>query len=44
MARFKSTITDKGAEILTRFTAEGRQLTLTHARSATAWPKSARTR
>jgi len=31
MARFKSTITDKGAEILTRFTAEGRQLILTHA-------------
>lgn len=31
MARFKSTITDKGAEILTRFTAEGRQLVLTHA-------------
>ena len=31
MARFKSTVTDKGAEIWTRFTAEGRQLVLTHA-------------
>lgn len=31
MARFRSTVTDKGAEILTRFTAEGRQLVLTHA-------------
>ena len=31
MARFKSTITDKGAEVLTRFLAQGRQITLTHA-------------
>lgn len=31
MARFKSTITDQGAEVLARFTAEGRQLALTHA-------------
>lgn len=31
MARFKSTITDKGAEVLTRFLAEGLQLSLTHA-------------
>lgn len=31
MARFKSTITDRGAEVLTRFVAEGRQLVLTHA-------------
>lgn len=31
MARYKATVTDKGAEIWTRFTAEGRQLVLTHA-------------
>lgn len=31
MARFKSTVTDKGAEVWTRFTAQGRQLVLTHA-------------
>lgn len=31
MARFKSTITDRGAEVLTRFLAEGRQLVLTSA-------------
>lgn len=31
MARFKSTVTDKGAEVWTRFTAEGRQLILTRA-------------
>lgn len=31
MARFKSTVTDKGAEVLTRFLAEGRQLVLTSA-------------
>lgn len=31
MARFKSTVTDKGAEVWTRFTAEGRQLLLTRA-------------
>ena len=31
MARFKSTITDKGAEVLTRFLAQGRQITLTRA-------------
>lgn len=31
MARFKSTITDKGAEVLTRFLAQGRQIVLNHA-------------
>ena len=31
MARFKSTITDKGAEVLTRFLAQGRQITLIRA-------------
>ena len=31
MARFKSTITDRGAEVLTRFLAQGRQITLIRA-------------
>lgn len=31
MARFKSTITDKGAEVLTRFLAQGRQVALIRA-------------
>lgn len=31
MARYKSTITDKGAEVLTRFVAEGRQLAIVSA-------------
>lgn len=31
MARFKSTITDKGAEVLTAFLAAGKQLVLTSA-------------
>lgn len=31
MARFKSTITDKGVEVLTRFLAEGRQIVLNRA-------------
>ena len=31
MARFKSTITDKGAEVLTRFLAQGRQIALIRA-------------